>query len=109
MRRRTRAGIPTKGRTKMPNGGSAAHRSSNATTNMIVVIEIAIPVGVILFANVRDHRWLPAARLLPCGAKRSRRRRDAGSHSVDRIVRIFIFHLAILTRSMPLNRAKINL
>jgi hypothetical protein len=42
-----------------------------------------------IFANVRDHRYLPVARQVP-GAKRPSTRRDAGRYSVDRIVRVFI-------------------
>jgi hypothetical protein len=42
--------------------------------------------------NVRDHRWLPVARLVPVERSGTSTRRDAGSHSVDRIVR-FVFFL----------------
>ena len=41
----------------------------------------------ICLPNVRDHRWLPVARPMP-GAKRLSIGRDAGSHSVDRMVRL---------------------
>jgi hypothetical protein len=41
--------------------------------------------------NVRDHRWLPVARLVPAERSGASTRRDAGSHSVDRIVRVFSF------------------
>jgi hypothetical protein len=40
-------------------------------------------------ANVRDHRRLPVARFLHRSVATSRKR-DAGSRSVDRIVRLFI-------------------
>ena len=41
-------------------------------------------------SNVRDHRWLAAADSVP-GAKRPSTECDAGSHSVDRIVRVLLF------------------
>jgi hypothetical protein len=44
--------------------------------------------AVMLLPNVRDHRWLPVARFL-LRSEATRRKRDAGSHSVDRIVRLF--------------------
>ena len=45
-------------------------------------------VFVVMYsANVRDHRWLPVARFL-LRSVATRRKRDAGSHSVDRIVRV---------------------
>jgi hypothetical protein len=47
--------------------------------------------AIIFFANVRDHRWLPVARLVPAERSGASTRRDAGSHSVDRIVRVFSF------------------
>jgi hypothetical protein len=44
-------------------------------------------------ANVRDHRWLPVARLVPTERSGVSTRRDAGSHSVDRIVSLlYLFH-----------------
>jgi hypothetical protein len=48
-----------------------------------------MPVAVIFVPNVRDHRWLLVARLVPTERSGVRTRRDAGSHSVDRIVRLF--------------------
>jgi len=40
------------------------------------------------FPNVRDHRWLPVARSVPVERSGTSTERDAGSHSVDRIVRV---------------------
>lgn len=40
--------------------------------------------------NVRDNRWLPVARSMPGEDRAQSMERDAGSHSVDRIVRIII-------------------
>jgi hypothetical protein len=44
-----------------------------------------------IFPNVRDHRHLPVARLVPAERSGASTRRDAGSHSVHRIVRVFSF------------------
>jgi hypothetical protein len=44
----------------------------------------------IFFANVRDHRWLPVARSVPVERSGTSTERDAGSHSVDRIVGLFV-------------------
>ena len=49
---------------------------------------IELTRGVIFLQNVRDHRWLPVARFL-LRSEATRRKRDAGSHSVDRIVSFF--------------------
>jgi hypothetical protein len=43
-------------------------------------------LGFIFFPNVRDHRWLPVARSVPVERSGTSTERDAGSHSVDRIV-----------------------
>jgi hypothetical protein len=43
----------------------------------------------IFLSNVRDHRWLPVARSVPVERSGTSTERDAGSHSVDRIVRLF--------------------
>ena len=42
-------------------------------------------------ANVRDHRWLPVARSVPVERSGTSTERDAGSHSVDRIVGLFVY------------------
>jgi hypothetical protein len=52
-----------------------------------VVFGCQSPKKIIFFANVRDHRWLPVARLVPTERSGVSTRRDAGRHSVDRIVR----------------------
>jgi hypothetical protein len=49
------------------------------------------PARLIFYPNVRDHRWLPVARLVPVERSGTSTRRDAGSHSVDRIVRVLSF------------------
>ena len=40
----------------------------------------------IFYPNVRDHRWLPVARSVPVERSGTSTEREAGSHSVDRIV-----------------------
>jgi hypothetical protein len=46
---------------------------------------------VFSWANVRDHRWLPVARSVPVERSGTSTERDAGSHSVDRIVGLYFF------------------
>jgi len=53
---------------------------------------------VYFLPNVRDHRWLPVARLVPVERSGTSTRRDAGSHSVDRIVRSYFWECGLEKR-----------
>jgi hypothetical protein len=76
-------------------GKSCPFRLGRVSSGVILEIPISLDVDfwddsvpkIIFFANVRDHRWLPVARLVPTERSGVSTRRDAGSHSVDRIVR----------------------
>jgi hypothetical protein len=71
-----------------PHGPIYPWQESGKTEWQCVMILGVTHGGKYIFANVRDHRWLPVARPMP-GAKRLSMGRDAGRCSVDRIVRIF--------------------